>query len=204
MHRKILAIDEEFIFLGSTNLTTTGLKIHKNHWVCIKSRPLFEAIQLNKIYNEKTLSYYPIPECKKIALEMLKNKLDSAKNKILVSMYAFSNMEIAETLINAKKRGVDVEVFLDKSLSRTISKGVKMILKNHKIPVYTNLSNSLLHHKCALVDHSFIFGSANWTEAGFNKNDEYLVIIDALDKKQTKEIQNFFKKIRNSSLLITK
>jgi phosphatidylserine/phosphatidylglycerophosphate/cardiolipin synthase-like enzyme len=204
MHRKIIAIDQAFIFLGSTNLTTTGLKIHKNHWVCIKSSPLYMAIEQNKMYEEKNLSYYPIPECKKKALQTLKNRLDSAKNKISIAMYAFSNKEIAEKLICAKRRGVDVEVFLDKSLSRSISKGIKTTLIKHKIPVYTNLSNSLLHHKCALVDHSFVFGSANWTEAGFNKNDEYLVIIDALDKKQTKEIQKFFKKIRNSSLLITK
>ena len=34
MHRKLIAIDKELLFLGSTNLTPLALKIHKNLIQC--------------------------------------------------------------------------------------------------------------------------------------------------------------------------
>ncbi len=42
-------------------------------------------------------------------------ELNAAKSKVLVQAYSFTSAPIAKALLNAKKRGVKVEVILDKS-----------------------------------------------------------------------------------------
>jgi phosphatidylserine/phosphatidylglycerophosphate/cardiolipin synthase-like enzyme len=204
MHRKILGVDEEILFMGSTNLTPMGLMIHSNHFVAIRSKKLFQAVKNNEIYQDNEFHYFPIPHSKKIPIEAVKEKIRWATNRISVAMYAFSHIELSDLLIDAKNRGVKVEVFMDRSMNRSVSKGVKAKLKKANVDIYTNITSPLLHHKCALIDNSFIFGSSNWTESGFKKNEEYIVIIEKLKKEKKQEIETFFKRLKNSSLLISK
>jgi len=43
------------------------------------------------------------------------NELNSAKSEILIQAYSFTSVPIAKALIEAKKRGIKIEVVLDKS-----------------------------------------------------------------------------------------
>jgi len=43
------------------------------------------------------------------------DQIDNAKSKILIQAYSFTSMPIAKALLNAHKRGVHVEIILDKS-----------------------------------------------------------------------------------------
>jgi phosphatidylserine/phosphatidylglycerophosphate/cardiolipin synthase-like enzyme len=47
--------------------------------------------------------------------EAITNQIDNAKSEILVQAYSFTSAPIAKALIDAHKRGVKVEVILDKS-----------------------------------------------------------------------------------------
>jgi phosphatidylserine/phosphatidylglycerophosphate/cardiolipin synthase-like enzyme len=49
------------------------------------------------------------------ATEAIVKEIDSAKKEILVQAYSFTSTPIAKALVNAHKRGVHVEVVLDKS-----------------------------------------------------------------------------------------
>jgi phosphatidylserine/phosphatidylglycerophosphate/cardiolipin synthase-like enzyme len=51
--------------------------------------------------------------------EMAVRLIDSARSKILVAAYSFKNRWIAEALIRAHRRGVEVKVVLDASQART-------------------------------------------------------------------------------------
>lgn len=46
------------------------------------------------------------------------NAIDNAQKSVLLQAYEFTSKPIAESLIEAKKRGVDVKIILDKSQTR--------------------------------------------------------------------------------------
>jgi phosphatidylserine/phosphatidylglycerophosphate/cardiolipin synthase-like enzyme len=48
------------------------------------------------------------------ATEAIVRELKEAKTEILVQAYNFTSKEIAKALVDAKKRGVHVEIILDK------------------------------------------------------------------------------------------
>lgn len=203
MHRKVVGIDNEFLLLGSTNLTPLALKIHRNLIVCIRSKELYQAIQESRPCQTDSLSYYPLPETNKIALSILLQKLASAKQTISICMYVLTHQKIIEALIDAKNRGVHLFIYIDRGMANGVCKKTIALLQAHNIFVRTHLGGGLLHHKCALIDNSFIFGSANWTKAAFTKNDEYILFLDTLSPSQSTVIQRFFLKLHKSSLPIS-
>ena len=106
----------------------------------------------------------------------------------------FTNKKITSALIEAKKRGVDVEIVIEKSsfdaekiLNKFKSKAVDAKLS--KKPV-------LLHHKFALIDDSIlILGSANWTYSAFYINDDDFIIIHDMTDSQKRYLEKLWKKI---------
>ena len=203
MHRKMVAIDDELLLFGSTNLTPLALKIHKNLVVCIRSKDLYRAIEKNLPLQKKNYSFYPLPEERDLALETLLKELNSAKNRIYICIYTFTHQELAETLISAKNRGVDVRVYIDRGMASGTCKKIITLLKQNQVLVATHLGSGLLHHKCALIDDTFTFGSTNWTKAAFFKNEEYLLFLKSLSPKELKEITRFFSYVAKSSLILS-
>jgi phospholipase D len=51
--------------------------------------------------------------------ELLARLIDSARSRVLIAAYSFKNKWIAEALIRAHKRGVEVKVVMDASQART-------------------------------------------------------------------------------------
>lgn len=203
MHRKMVAIDKELLLFGSTNLTPLALKIHKNLIVCIRSKDLYQALQDNLPLQKKNYSFYPLPEEKDLAFETLLKELEAAKHRIYICIYTFTHQEIAQSLISAKKRGVDVRVYIDRGMASGTCKKIITLLKQNQVVVATHLGSGLLHHKCALIDDTFTFGSTNWTKAAFSKNEEYLLFLKSLSPKELKQVTNFFFYISKSSLILS-
>lgn len=192
MHRKIAMIDRELIFLGSTNMTPFSLSIHRNLLAAIRSSSLSKAILENQIYHNGGFTYYPMPLFAKEAKKKLITQIDGAKKHILVAMYTLTHKELVEALVKAKKRGIEITVYIDRGMRKGICEKWVKILLEAKIVLKENRGNGLLHHKCALIDDSFVFGSANWTKAAFGKNEEYLLIEHLLSPDSKKTILKFF------------
>ncbi len=199
MHRKLIAVDEELLFLGSTNLTPLALKIHKNLIVCIRSKELYLKIEQNLPLEKNSYSFYPLPHSTDLAMKTLLNELEHAKCRVYVCMYAFTHEELANALIRAQARGVDVKVFIDRGMAHGTCKKLTKHLEENHISTYTHLGIGLLHHKCALIDNTFTFGSANWTMAAFHKNEEHLFFFYSLTKQELSQITKFFSLIERSS-----
>jgi phosphatidylserine/phosphatidylglycerophosphate/cardiolipin synthase-like enzyme len=89
---------------------------------------------------------------------------------------------------------------MDRGMSKGSSEKVTTALKSHNVFVRTHLGGGLLHHKCALIDNTFVFGSANWTKAAFSKNEEYLLFLESLSKKDLHEITKFFTYTEKTSM----
>jgi phosphatidylserine/phosphatidylglycerophosphate/cardiolipin synthase-like enzyme len=108
-------------------------------------------------------------------------ELNKAKSTVLVQAYSFTSAPIAKALLNAHKRGLKVEVILDKS-QRTQKYSSATFLHNVGIPVKIDAQHVIAHNKVIIVDgETVITGSFNFTKAAEQNNAENLLVIR--DKK---------------------
>lgn len=131
--------------------------------------------------------FSPEDDVQKILLELIGQE----KEYILVAVFSFTDGAIAQALIDAKKRGVTVEVITDISCTR--DKFTKIgYLKEHGVKVYVynpkNLSilNNIMHHKFVLfgknIENKPLLwtGSFNFTKSAQVNNQENILILDEL------------------------
>jgi len=113
--------------------------------------------------------------------ETIVNQIESAKSEILVQAYSFTSSPIAKALVNAHKRGVKVEVILDKSQKSERYTSVTFI-SNSGIPTYIDSKHSIAHNKIMIIDKEIVItGSFNFTKAAEEKNAENLLILKSKD-----------------------
>ena len=100
-----------------------------------------------------------------------------ARSEIRVQAYSFTSAPIAEALLKAHKRGIKVEVILDKS-QRTQKYSSSTFLTNAHIPTYIDADHAIAHNKIIIIDRSVVItGSFNFTKAAEEKNAENLLVI---------------------------
>jgi phospholipase D len=102
-----------------------------------------------------------------------------ANQSIHVLMFIFSFDSIADALISAHKRGVEVKVLLDKSQSYSPF----AVLKAAGIEVRNDTNwEGIMHNKIAIIDYRIVLtGSFNWTTTAENNNNENLIVIRSVD-----------------------
>jgi len=105
------------------------------------------------------------------------DNLNWAEKYVRVQAYSFTSKPIAEALIAAYKRGVDVKVLLDKSQPH--AKGCKIdMLVDAGIPVMIDKKHAIAHNKVIIIDGvTVLTGSFNFTTAAEDKNAENLLVI---------------------------
>jgi len=109
------------------------------------------------------------------------SRIDKAQNSVDVAMYLFTSRSIAQALIRAKARGVDVKVCLagghEPAYGRYSKSGY--LIKNG-IPVKLIEGSGIMHNKfCIIDDFITITGSYNWTVRADLENDENVLIIES-------------------------
>lgn len=109
--------------------------------------------------------------------------IDNAKSSILLLGYSFTSKPITDSLIKAKKRGVQVRMIFDHSQkSQKHSMAVIQALIKEKIGIRFDHSVKIAHNKIVVIDNQQILtGSYNWTHAAEFKNAENLVFIKSLE-----------------------
>ncbi|MDQ0204455.1 phospholipase D family nuclease [Pectinatus haikarae] len=111
------------------------------------------------------------------AAEAVIKTINKAKTSINVQAYIFTNSQIARSLLNAKKRGIDVKVILDKS-QRTDKYSSAKFFADNSIPVKIDNDFQIAHSKIMIIDdQTVITGSFNFTKSAEEKNAENLLII---------------------------
>jgi phosphatidylserine/phosphatidylglycerophosphate/cardiolipin synthase-like enzyme len=103
--------------------------------------------------------------------------IGNAKKVIRVQAYSFTSEPIAEALVKAKAKGVDVAVILDKS--NLTARATKLpSLLDGKVPVLIDSKHAIAHDKVIIVDSLHIeTGSFNFTNAAEASNAENCLII---------------------------
>lgn len=105
-------------------------------------------------------------------------EIEMATREVLVQAYSFTSTPVRNALINAQKRGVSIEVLLDKGEQQDQKfKAAAAFSKKH-IAVYIDDKHSCAHNKVIIIDReTVITGSFNFTYAAENKNAENVLII---------------------------
>jgi len=142
--------------------------------------------------------------------QVTKKVIQEAKFSIQVMMFEMgyydrypntpSNLLIKE-LIDAKKRGVKVEVILevregrDRTAERNRDTG--KILSNGGVEVIYDPLFKTTHAKCMVVDGRLILlGSTNWTYSALSNNNEVSVLIRS--KELANELIDYFNRVKNT------
>jgi phosphatidylserine/phosphatidylglycerophosphate/cardiolipin synthase-like enzyme len=100
-----------------------------------------------------------------------------AKRSILVQADSFTSAPIAKALLEAHKRGVQVQVILDKS-QRTEKYSSADFLVNQGVPTTIDAKHAIAHSKVMIIDgETGISGSFDFTKAAQEKNAENVPII---------------------------
>jgi phosphatidylserine/phosphatidylglycerophosphate/cardiolipin synthase-like enzyme len=104
-------------------------------------------------------------------------EIKRARHEVLVLAYSFTSPEIAKGLVEAKLRGVQVEIVLDHSnetephtdLHFFLQEGLKPLIDPH---------HAIAHNKVMVIDrHTVITGSFNFTEHAEHNNAENLLVL---------------------------
>jgi len=112
------------------------------------------------------------------ATEAVVEALDHATNRIRVQAYSFTSAPIAQSLVEARRRGVKVAVILDES-QRTEKYSAADFLAHNDIRTLIDAQHAIAHNKVILIDgYLLLTGSFNFTKAAEEKNAENLLVIN--------------------------
>ena len=104
-------------------------------------------------------------------------ELDKAQSTVLVQAYSFTSYKIAKALLDAHKRGVRVEVILDKS-QRGDQYSSADFLANSGIPTKIDGALAVAYNKVMIIDGEIVvMGSFNFTKSPEEINAENLLVI---------------------------
>ena len=123
--------------------------------------------------------------------------LDDAKSSVRILAYSFTSARIAKAVVDAQKRGISVEVILDKT-QKTSNYSVADFLANQEVATRIDTGFSKAHNKIMIIDDkTVITGSFNFTSSAESKNAENLLIIEST--KLAKEYLENYSKLRKTS-----
>ncbi|MCI0458197.1 MAG: phospholipase D family protein [Gemmataceae bacterium] len=109
--------------------------------------------------------------------EAIARELKKARREILVQAYSFTADPLTYALIEAKKRGVHVDVLLDRSNEQERSSDLRVFLDQGLAPLI-DPGHAIAHNKVMIIDQkTVITGSYNFTNQAEEENAENLLIL---------------------------
>lgn len=197
MHNKFMVADGERIWTGSYNLTRNCSRFNDNHAIVIESPELAEnyIMEWEEIADKRhgKRFAFPTPHPEVIigntriqnyftpedgVRQALVAEMDKAEQEIAILAFSFTDATLTDAVRRAIERGVRVMIVLDAGMSTHPSANTA---KLHEMGANVRLSPGvLLHHKVMIFDRkTVVLGSANFSQAAFDRNDENVLIIDA-------------------------
>lgn len=116
------------------------------------------------------------------ATRLIVQALREARRAVQVQAFSFTSNEIAFALIEAKRRGVDVQVVADAEQTLKLENSRIPLLAQAGIPVWLDDQHGAAHNKVMVIDAGLpsaavITGSMNFTYAAQFKNAENVLIL---------------------------
>ncbi len=136
--------------------------------ICISFSPLIAGESANV-----SLFFSPQGGCEATIV----NAINAAGSEVLVAAYSFSSKPIALALYTASKRGVSVQVLLDRK-QPTVHYSMANDLVINGLAIRVDRREPLMHMKTIIIDGKILItGSYNFTASAEHRNVEILVVI---------------------------
>lgn len=110
------------------------------------------------------------------------NAIRQARRQVLVQAYSFTHKDIAEALVAARRRGVEVLVIADRHQAESLQTSLVAWLVQQGVPVWIDADHAAAHNKVVVVDADtpravLVTGSFNFTHAAQYRNAENLIVL---------------------------
>lgn len=108
--------------------------------------------------------------------------IGKAKKLVWVQAYSFTHPDIAQALVAAKQRGLDVQMIADPQQMERVPSSKTAWLAEQGVPVWLDAEHAAAHNKVILIDLgtpevAVITGSFNFSLAAQYRNAENLLIL---------------------------
>lgn len=135
--------------------------------------------------------------------KLITDVIDHAQRQILVQAFSFTHRKIAEALIAAKRRGVDVKVIADREQAEKIPTSLIARMAAAGVPVYMDSSHVSAHNKVMVIDANsenatLVTGSFNFTQAAQYRNAENVLVIQGNPQLADLYLKNWHDHYRHS------
>lgn len=116
------------------------------------------------------------------AAGLIVRTIDAASSQVLVQAFSFTHLYIANALIRAHRRGLDVQIIADREQTISTPSAAMRALVKAGLPVFTDGEHGAAHNKVIIIDQNtahpgLITGSYNFTFAAQNKNAENVLVL---------------------------
>lgn len=113
--------------------------------------------------------------------KVISREITAAQKSIYVTMYSFTDKDLAAALIEASMRGLDVRVVIDRNQSserNSVSATLRDALGPKRVVFRSGKGRGVMHEKMAIFDGLTVtLGSYNWTANAKNNNWENLIVL---------------------------
>lgn len=118
--------------------------------------------------------FTPPNKCGNFIVEQIKE----AKQSIYIQAYGFTSKKIIDALIEAKKRGVEIEIILDRSNFHKKKQNVIKLLETNQIKIHQDKITGIAHNKVMIIDNTTVItGSFNFTDNADKRNAENVIVL---------------------------
>jgi phosphatidylserine/phosphatidylglycerophosphate/cardiolipin synthase-like enzyme len=125
------------------------------------------------------------------ASEALVKEINAAKRELIVQAYALTSRPIALALADARKRGVAVQVILDRNQRKDKHSEAEFLARQYVLTLI-DAKHAVAHSNIVIIDASTIItGSFTFTKASEENNAEDLVIIKGNKNLVSTYLRNF-------------
>lgn len=109
--------------------------------------------------------------------ERLMHWINKANSSIQIMVMLITNDELANSLVEANDRGIDVTIIIDDQYVNSSGSDHEFLIQNG-IDIRNDDKSGLMHHKVMIIDGEVIVvGSYNWSISAEDSNDEDVLIL---------------------------
>ena len=142
--------------------------------------PAFALEHSNVIQATGTIEYAFTPADD--AAGLIVRAIDAARSQVLVQAFSFTHRDIADALIRAHRRGLDVQIIADQEQTNALESAAMQAVLAAGLSVFMDADHSAAHNKVIIVDQNakqpaLITGSFNFTFAAQYRNAENVLVL---------------------------
>ena len=116
------------------------------------------------------------------AAGLIVRTIDAARSEVLVQAFSFTHRDIADALVRANRRGLDVQIIADREQTESMESTAMQSLLDAGLHVFLDAEHSSAHNKVILIEQggkqpALITGSFIFTFAAQNRNAENVLVL---------------------------